>query len=170
MVSMGYFEDTVRGRLEDDPEARAYMFGESLRLLLSGEIEDGRLLLRMYIRATTGFTALAHELNKQPESLMRMFSKCGNPQAKNFLAIVEALGRMTSMEVSVTAKYSNEESEEAGSGTAMLVKSGTIVKETSHIGSRANSRRINRGGIHGGRRKIDKASQAKIQKSNKVAM
>jgi DNA-binding phage protein len=63
-------------------------------LSLSGEDEDravGKLHLRNYINATIGFQELAKQLDKKPESLMRMLSPTGNPTLSNFAELLDCL-------------------------------------------------------------------------------
>ncbi len=60
----------------------------------SADEEDrnvGKSLLRDYINATVGFQTLAKELNKKPESLMRMLSAPGNPRLSNFAELIDCL-------------------------------------------------------------------------------
>ena len=51
----------------------------------------GRALLRDYINATMGFETLADAVGIPAKSLMRMFSKTGNPQANNLFAVLAYL-------------------------------------------------------------------------------
>ncbi len=48
-------------------------------------------MLRDYINATVGFTALGAVTHKSPKSLMRMLGPEGNPQARNLFEIVAYL-------------------------------------------------------------------------------
>ena len=65
-----------------------------MRVARDADEEDrnvGKSLLRDYINATLGFQALAKELDKRPESLMRMLIDSGNPRLGNFAERVECL-------------------------------------------------------------------------------
>ena len=98
------FKDTVKARMESDSEFRAHLISEALQLMIDGDVETGKSLLRDYINATTGFERLAQEVNKKPESLMRMFSPKGNPQTNNLFPIIRALVQMTRVKVLITAQ------------------------------------------------------------------
>ncbi len=68
------FRDTVRARALRDPEFRHALLTESLEIMLAGDTETGKSLLRNYINATLGFETLADMTEKSPKSLMRMMS------------------------------------------------------------------------------------------------
>ena len=74
------FKETVKARAETDPEFRRGLLIEALELLMAGEVEAGKMLLRDYVNATLGFKGLADITKKQPKSLMRMLSPNGNLQ------------------------------------------------------------------------------------------
>jgi hypothetical protein len=85
------FKDTVQARATTDPAFREDLFKEALDLMISGDMDTGKLILRDYINATIGFEVLAQLLDKPVKSLMRMFSPRGNPQANNLFAVIAAL-------------------------------------------------------------------------------
>ena len=76
------FTETVRDRAQSDPTFRAALLSEAIELLLSGDVETGRTLLRDYINATIGFIELGQKSGLPPKSLMRMFGPSGNPRAQ----------------------------------------------------------------------------------------
>ncbi len=82
------FKETIQARVQRDPEYRKQLFLEALNLYVSGEVETSNTLLRDYINATVGFEKLGKETHKSPKSLMRMFSKKGNPRAKNLFGVI----------------------------------------------------------------------------------
>jgi hypothetical protein len=47
--------------------------------------------VRDYINAAIGFEALGGHTGKSPKSLMRMFCRTGNPQARNLFEIIRVL-------------------------------------------------------------------------------
>ena len=51
-------------------------------------MDIGKAVLRDYINATIGFERLGNLTDKSPNSLMRMFSLKGNPQARNLIEII----------------------------------------------------------------------------------
>lgn len=88
------FKETVLARAERDPAFRRAMLKSAVDLLLTGDEEDaavGREKLRTYINVTVGFEALAVQVGKSPKSLMRMFSRGGNPSSANLFAVLGEL-------------------------------------------------------------------------------
>lgn len=88
------FRDTIVARAERDPKFRREMLKSGVELLFTGDPEDaqiGREKLRTYINATIGFESLARLTNKSPKSLMRMFSRRGNPSLNNLSAVIGEL-------------------------------------------------------------------------------
>jgi DNA-binding phage protein len=88
------FRETVMAAAQKDAAYRRSLLTRGFALSHSADEEDrnvGKSLLRDYINATLGFQALAKELGKKPESLMRMLSASGNPRLSNFAALVECL-------------------------------------------------------------------------------
>lgn len=91
MVLTRSFKDTIKARADRDPEFRAALLRESVELLLSGEVDLGRAMVRDYINATVGFEELGELVHKSPKSLMRMFGPAGNPQARNLFEVISCL-------------------------------------------------------------------------------
>lgn len=88
------FRQTVLEAAQKDPAYRRGLLTRGFTLTHSAREEDrvvGRSLLRDYINATIGFQALAKELDKKPQSLMRMLSPTGNPRLSNFAELVDYL-------------------------------------------------------------------------------
>ena len=77
------FKETVQARAARDPAFRKALLTEAAELLLTGDVETGKAVLRDYINATVGFAALAKATGTPPKSLMRMLSADGNPRASN---------------------------------------------------------------------------------------
>lgn len=97
------FKETVRDRAQSDPAFRAALLSEAIELLLSGDVETGRALLRDYINATLGFVELAKKSGLPPKSLMRMFGPSGNPRADNLFAVIRLLQDETGVQIAVKA-------------------------------------------------------------------
>ena len=97
------FKETVRDRAQADPAFRAALLSEAIELLLSGDVETGRALLRDYINATIGFIELAEKSGMPPKSLMRMFGPSGNPRADNLFAVIRLLQDETGVQIAVKA-------------------------------------------------------------------
>ena len=85
------FKQTVAERAQRDPAFAQALFDEALTLMLTGEPEAARLMLRDLINSTVGFEALAERTDKPAKSLHRMFSAQGNPSMDNLTAVVRAL-------------------------------------------------------------------------------
>jgi DNA-binding phage protein len=97
------FKETVKARAERDITFRAALLSEAVEALLDGDTATGKTVLRDYINATVGFEALAESVGKDPKSLMRMFSKTGNPRAENLFAIIHHLQEATGVQLEVKA-------------------------------------------------------------------
>lgn len=97
------FRQTVRDRAQSDPAFRAALLSEAIELLLSGDVETGRALLRDYINATIGFVELGKKSGLPPKSLMRMFGPTGNPRADNLFAVIRLLQDETGVQIAVKA-------------------------------------------------------------------
>jgi len=87
------FRETVKARADTDTEFRIALLREAVELLLSGDVETGKALLRNYINASVGFNRLGAVTGKPPKSLMRMLSPQGNPTANNVFAVIASLQR-----------------------------------------------------------------------------
>ena len=87
------FRETVMARIRKDPSFRRSLLREGVDLLLCGEVDSGKALLRDYINASCGFPALAERTGIPVKSLIRMFGPSGNPQIKNLFLVVASLQR-----------------------------------------------------------------------------
>jgi DNA-binding phage protein len=87
------FKQTVAERVQAEPLFARALFNEALTLLLSGEPETARMMLRELINSTVGFEALGRGTDKPAKSLHRMFSANGNPNMDNLAAVVHVLGQ-----------------------------------------------------------------------------
>jgi DNA-binding phage protein len=97
------FRETVQARFERDEAFRQALFQEAVQVLLEGDIDSGRSVLRDYINATIGFEALAEATQTPAKSLMRMFGPKGNPTAANLFAVIHALQKHTGVHLEVRA-------------------------------------------------------------------
>jgi len=97
------FKETVKERAARDPAFREALLKEAVELLLAGDLETGKAVLRDYINATVGFAKLARATGTPPKSLMRMLGPNGNPRASNLLAIIAKLQRVTGLHLAVAA-------------------------------------------------------------------
>ncbi len=110
------FKQTVQARALSDPEYRKGLLTESISLMLEGDLETGKSVLRTYIKATIGFEKLAILTGKSAKSLMRMLSPGGNPTAKNLFSMLKILQHLEEITLSVQAvNYRSEEMEHKAS-------------------------------------------------------
>lgn len=85
------YKETIRQRIERDPEFKQLMLEEAINCFFTGETEVGKSILRDLIKATVGFEELSKRLDKKPESIIRMFSPSGNPTVKNFFGVINCI-------------------------------------------------------------------------------
>ena len=97
------FKETIKARVERDPEFRAALLTEAVEQMLAGNVETGKAVLRDYINATVGFERLAKETGTPAKSLMRMFGPNGNPRADNLFGVIKALQKSSGVRLEVAA-------------------------------------------------------------------
>jgi DNA-binding phage protein len=85
------FKETVIARVERDPAFAKELLDEATTLLISGEAETARVILRDLVNATLGFEQLAKLTDIPSKSLHRMLSPKGNPSMDNLAAILGAV-------------------------------------------------------------------------------
>ena len=85
------FKETIRARVERDPQFRKELLREGVECMLSGDIGTAKTILRDYINATAGFTQVAEATHIPSKSLMRMLGPAGNPRADNLFEVVSFL-------------------------------------------------------------------------------
>ena len=97
------FKTTIMARVQRDNEFREGLLTESVELMLNGEPEVGKEMIRDLINATIGFDELGVRVGKSPQSLMRMFGRKGNPQSSNLFDVIEALRQLEGVRLEVVA-------------------------------------------------------------------
>ena len=85
------FKKTVVAWVERDPAFAKALLDEATSLLISGEAETARVILRDLVNATLGFEQLATLTDVPSKSLHRMLSPKGNPRMDNLAAIFGAV-------------------------------------------------------------------------------
>ena len=95
------FKEFVQKHVADDPEFAEALFREAVDLLLAGDVQTGKAILRDYIKATVGFEKLGSATGTQPKSLIRMFGPRGNPQARNLFNVIRYLQKHAGIELHV---------------------------------------------------------------------
>ena len=81
---------TFQERAVRDVGFRNALFAEAVQCFLNGEMGVGKTIMRDVIHATGGFKALSELTQRHPKSLMRMFSRTGNPQARNLFEVIQS--------------------------------------------------------------------------------
>ena len=97
------FDELVQKRIAKDQVFADGILREGIDLMLAGDVETGKSLLRDYIKATIGFEKLGRAIGVQPKSLIRMFSATGNPQARNLFKVLSYLQKQAGVEFHVSA-------------------------------------------------------------------
>jgi len=103
MVLTRSFKDHIKAKIESDPEFRQALFREAVQTLIEGDVDTARIVLRDFINATIGFSALAKATGIPPKSLMRMFGPSGNPTAANLSEVIRVLQKKTRVHLEVRA-------------------------------------------------------------------
>lgn len=85
------FKQTVVERVQRDQAFAKALLDEAATMMLNGEPEPARLILRDLVNATIGFEALATKTQKPAKSLHRMLSARGNPGMDSLSAIFSAV-------------------------------------------------------------------------------
>ena len=98
------FKETVQARVLADPAFREALLREGIEAMLAGDVDTGKLILRDYIKATVGFEELGAETGTSAKSLIRMFGARGNPQARNFFAVLSRLQERAGLRLQVTTQ------------------------------------------------------------------
>ncbi|MGO9686135.1 MAG: DNA-binding protein [Beijerinckiaceae bacterium] len=95
------FKTMVEDRLNRDPGFREALLRESVETMLAGDMEAGKAVLRDYIKATIGFTALAESIGTPSKSLIRMFGPKGNPNADNLFKVLGHLQKQAGIQLHI---------------------------------------------------------------------
>jgi DNA-binding phage protein len=98
------FKETVQARVLADPAFREALLREGIEAMLAGDVDTGKLILRDYIKATVGFEELGAETGTSAKSLIRMFGARGNPQARNFFAVLSRLQERAGLRLQITTQ------------------------------------------------------------------
>src|SRR6267142_2876252 len=91
MANTKSFKELVQQHVKDDKKFAEALLREGINAMLAGDVDAGKMILRDYIKATVGFEKLGAETGTSAKSLIRMFGARGNPQARNFFAVLSRL-------------------------------------------------------------------------------
>jgi DNA-binding phage protein len=95
------FKELVQRRVAADPDFAAALLREGIDIMLTGDVDTGKSILRDYIKATVGFEKLGEATGTQPKSLIRMFGPRGNPQARNLFGVIGYLQQQAGVQLHV---------------------------------------------------------------------
>ena len=96
------FKELVRGRVASDPGFGAALLREGIDIMLAGDVDTGKAILRDYIKATMGFEKLGEATGTPAKSLIRMLGPRGNPQARNLFGIIGYLRKQAGVELHIS--------------------------------------------------------------------
>jgi DNA-binding phage protein len=82
---------TIQARIQRDPAYVQALWNEVVQLILQGEPQTAKIILRDLVNATVGFEGLAERIQKPSKSVHRMLSAAGNPTMDNLSAIFQAV-------------------------------------------------------------------------------
>ena len=102
MVLTRDFKETIRKRVEQDPDFAKALLHEAIDLMLDGDSVTAKLILRDLVNATVGFERLAEEVHKPSKSLHRMLSASGNPTMENLSAIFVTIKKALRVRIDTT--------------------------------------------------------------------
>ena len=95
------FKELVQKHVVEDAAFGEALLREGINLMLAGDVDTGKAILRDYIKATVGFEKLGRATRTQPKSLIRMFGPRGNPQARNLFNVIGYLQKQAGVELHV---------------------------------------------------------------------
>lgn len=93
------FKELIQRRVASDPALGEALLREGIDIMLAGDVETGKAILRDHINATVGFEKLGEATGNQPKSLIRMFGQRGNPQARNLFGIIGYRQKLAGVEL-----------------------------------------------------------------------
>jgi hypothetical protein len=102
MTSTGSLKVQQR-HVASDPTFGEALLREGIDMMLAGDVDTGKAILRDYIKATIGFEKLGEATGTQPKSLIRMFGPRGNPQARNLFSVLGYLQKRVGLHFHVMA-------------------------------------------------------------------
>ncbi|HJQ58028.1 MAG TPA: transcriptional regulator [Vineibacter sp.] len=97
-------DELVQRHVAKNQAFRDALLREAIEVMLAGDIDTGKAVLRDYIKGTVGFEKLAKATGTPPKSLIRMFGPRGNPQARNLFAVLAHLQKQAGVQLRVTKR------------------------------------------------------------------
>jgi hypothetical protein len=99
MAQTKSFKRLVQHHVASDPAFADALLREGIEVMLKGDIDTGKTILRDYIKATVGFEELGAATDTPPKSLIRMFGPRGNPQARNLFSVIGYLQQRAGLQL-----------------------------------------------------------------------
>lgn len=87
-----------------DWTTRHHLFVQAFKALMMGDEALGKKIMRDVINGNMGFESLAVATGIPSKSLHRMFSKTGNPTAKNLFCVIRKLSTHEGFDLQVWVK------------------------------------------------------------------
>jgi hypothetical protein len=103
MAKSKSFRELVQRNVKQDAAFAEALLREGIDAMLSGDLDTGKSIVRDYIKATIGFERLGAATGAPPKSLIRMFSRRGNPQARNLFNVIGYLQKRAGVRLHVSA-------------------------------------------------------------------
>ena len=97
------FYDTIRARSESDADFRISLLETAAESIISGDLEEGKAALRIYIKTSIGYKQIADLTGIHPKSLVRMLGPDGNPQASNLTNLLAQALQQEGIRIEVKA-------------------------------------------------------------------
>ena len=95
---------TITARVQSEPAYARALLQQATSLLLQGEPQTAKLLLRDLVNASIGFEQLARDMDKPAKSLHRMLSAAGNPTLSHVSAMLAAIAAYLGVEIQTKVK------------------------------------------------------------------
>jgi hypothetical protein len=103
MAKSKSFRELVQRNVKQDAAFAEALLREGIDAMLSGDLDTGKSIVRDYIKATIGFERLGAATGAPPKSLIRMFGRRGNPQARNLFNVIGYLQKRAGVRLHVSA-------------------------------------------------------------------
>ena len=98
------FRQTITVCVQSEPAYARALLQQATSLLLQGEPQTAKLLLRDLVNASIGFEQLARDMDKPSKSLHRMLSAAGNPTLSHVSAMLAAIAAYLGVEIQAKVK------------------------------------------------------------------
>jgi DNA-binding phage protein len=97
------FDEVVQARVRQEPEFGEVLLQEAVQMMLAGELDVARSLIRDVIKGSIGYAELSRCTGTPEKSLVRMFGPNGNPTAANMFSVLAQLQRHSGVSLQVQA-------------------------------------------------------------------